>query len=204
MAEQSGPPPRLCHCRCGRRRLSKLPFSFPLPIASASYRSAGDASHPFPFQNDLRFSEPSALNAVKAAHMPRRSGPAYPTIKTDPLGHQAVVPRTWISKHCRRRPGASPVSSRGVCVKKGPTHVSAISLNSSSRIQLSRGPVRWMAGSALISRRCTWKGMPPSPSGLYVTRKSAPNNSNAFGRVCGSRQNPPRLPTRKCYLKVNS
>ena len=98
----------------------------------------------------------------------------------------SYIPRTCSSKHLTRWCRTSPTAQGSAVVKpffsakNGVIHVSAIESNRSSRIQVNLGPVSSIAGSELISRIFVWKGHEIS-DGAWLTRKSTPKSSNAFG-----------------------
>ena len=110
--------------------------------------------------------------------------------------HQPPDPLTLTSKHFCRCSRVSPMSQFSVMsfalvssLKNGSTHTLPILLNRLSRIQVKRGPVSSIAGSELTSRRLTLNLRPRAPGlpSLWVTKKSTPNISNAFGRGCQRR-----------------
>ena len=105
-------------------------------------------------------------------------------------GYQPCEPLTWRSRHFLRFHRVSPTVQASTVVrevepsalKNGSTHDFAILLNSSSRIQVSRGPVSSIAGSELISRRLACNLRWGFGESEWVTTKSIPYSSNAFGR----------------------
>jgi hypothetical protein len=93
-------------------------------------------------------------------------------------------PRTSSSMHLMKLCRTSPILQQSVesllLLKNGSTQTLAAEANRSSNIQVNRGPVSSMAGSAFISKIFIWNGFSVY-AGLWSTTKSAPKSSKAFG-----------------------